>query len=135
MYDCSPQLNDMDDVDETSDDLNKDDDYTDEDEIDDTQGPIGTRKNDFTGMEIYSEIESHMKHSYFKVPLNDYTKFVHRQNACWLLTDKKVNFHMINCFERNRLIKESDKCFFLYAVFCVIILSNKTQFVQFKLSE
>ena len=108
MYDYSSQLNDLDDgeceiadddEDEIPDDVdgeddNKDcyssnDDYTDENENDDTQGSISTTKNDFTGMKVCSKIESRMEHSYFKVTLNGYTKFMHKQTSCWLLTGEK----------------------------------------------
>lgn len=105
MYDYSSQLNEMDDeefeiadddedetpgdVDGDDDNSSSNDDYTDEDENVDTQEPIHTTKNDFTGMKVFTKIESHMKHSYFEMTLNDHTKFMHKQTACWLLTGEK----------------------------------------------
>jgi hypothetical protein len=88
-----------DDDDETTDDLNRDDDnndsyssnddYTDEDEQEDTQDLINITKNDFVGIKVFNKVESHMEHSYFKVTLNDDTKFTHKQTACWLLAGEK----------------------------------------------
>ncbi|CAF2836521.1 unnamed protein product [Rotaria sp. Silwood2] len=103
MYDYSPQLINMDDEefgiaddddnDETTTDLNMDDDnnddYSDEDEQDDARNLIDTRKEDFVGMKALNTVQSHIEHSYFKVKINDDTKYMHKQTACWLLTGEK----------------------------------------------
>lgn len=60
-----------------------------EGEEDDTQNLINTTKNNFTGMKIFSKVEPHAQHSYFKVNINDNTKFIHKQTACWVLTGEK----------------------------------------------
>ena len=108
MYDYSPQLINMDDEEfeiaddddddnnETTTDLNMDDDnnddfpsnddYSDEDEQDDASNLIDTRKEDFAGMKVLNTVQSHIEHSYFKVTINDDTKYMHKQTACWLLT-------------------------------------------------
>jgi hypothetical protein len=111
MYDYSSQLNDMDDEefeiadddeddnDETTTDLNMDDDnnddfpsnedYSDDDEQDDARNLIDTRKEDFVGMKVLNTVQSHIEHSYFKVTINDDTKYMRKQTACWLLTGEK----------------------------------------------
>ncbi|CAF1614234.1 unnamed protein product [Rotaria sp. Silwood1] len=47
-----------------------------------------TEKINFTGMRIFDSINPAMKNSYFQVQINNKTKFIHKQTACWLLTDK-----------------------------------------------
>ncbi|CAF4637549.1 unnamed protein product, partial [Rotaria sp. Silwood2] len=105
MYDYSSQLINMDDEefeiadddddynDETTTDLNMDDDnnddYSDEDEQDDARNLIDTRKEDFVGMKVLNTVQPHIEHSYFKVKINDDTKYMHKQTACWLLTGEK----------------------------------------------
>ncbi|CAF4867134.1 unnamed protein product [Rotaria sp. Silwood1] len=49
---------------------------------------IKTEKINFTGMRIFDSINPAMKNSYFQVQINNKTKFIHKQTACWLLTDK-----------------------------------------------
>ncbi|CAF3976036.1 unnamed protein product, partial [Rotaria magnacalcarata] len=108
MHDYSSQLTNIDDEefeladdddDETTNDLNMDDDnnddfpsnddYSDEDEQDDARNLIDTRKEDFVGMKVLNTIQSHIEHSYFKVKINDDTKYMHKQTGCWLLTGEK----------------------------------------------
>ncbi|CAF1358814.1 unnamed protein product [Rotaria sp. Silwood1] len=110
MYDYSSQRSNMDDGEfeidddddddnETTDDLNMDDDnndsfssnadYTAEDEQEDTDNSINTTKNEFAGIKICSKVESDTEHCYFKVTINDDTKYLHKQTACWLLTEEK----------------------------------------------
>jgi hypothetical protein len=105
MYDYSSQLSNMDDEefeiaddddddnDEATTDLNMDDDnnddYSDEDEQDDAPNLIDTRKEDFVGMKVLNTVQSHIEHSYFKVTINDDSKYMHKQTACWLLTGEK----------------------------------------------
>ena len=109
MYDYSSQLSNIDDGEfeiadddednETTDDLNmdddnndrfsSDDDYNDEDEQDDTSDLINTIKDDFAGMKVSNTVEPHIEHSYFKVTINDDSKYIHKQTACWLLTGEK----------------------------------------------
>ncbi|CAF1230955.1 unnamed protein product [Rotaria sp. Silwood1] len=49
---------------------------------------IKTEKINFTGIRIFDSINPGMKNSYFQVQINNKTKFIHKQTACWLLTDK-----------------------------------------------
>ncbi|CAF5087145.1 unnamed protein product, partial [Rotaria magnacalcarata] len=64
-------------------------DYTDEDEQNNTQDLINTTKKDFSGVKVADKVEPHIEHTYFKVKLNHDTKCVHKQTACWLLTEEK----------------------------------------------
>lgn len=50
-----------------------------------------TVKADFRGMKIFDEIETCRRDSYFKLKINDNYKYIHKQSACWLLTDKNVH--------------------------------------------
>ncbi|CAF3346155.1 unnamed protein product [Rotaria socialis] len=118
MYDYSPQLIDSDDEEfeiaddddddddnneETTSDLNmdddNDDDYSDEDEQDAPRDSIDTRKEAFSGMKIFSTVQSDVEHSYFKVKINDGTQYIHKQTACWLLTGEKSKI------SNNRLLR------------------------------
>ena len=49
---------------------------------------IETDKMNFTGMRIFNSINPALKDSYFQVQINNKPKFIHKQTACWLLTDK-----------------------------------------------
>ena len=127
MYDYSSQLSNMDeeefeisdddndDDDGTTDDLNIDnsssdndssgDDNTDDDEQDDTQNLINTTKKDFVGTKVFDTIESHKERSYFTVTINDDTKYIHKQTACWLLTgenSKISNDRMLRVQQTNK---------------------------------
>ncbi|CAF3429507.1 unnamed protein product [Rotaria socialis] len=86
------------DGDETTTDLNMNEDnddssinngYTDEDEQNNTQYLINTTKKDFSGVKVADKVEPHIEHSYFKVKFNHDTQFLHKQTACWLLTEEK----------------------------------------------
>ena len=89
MYDYSSQLMNTDDeefeIDDDSDDFSS----SDEDEQDDARNLIDTRKENFVGMKVFNTGQSHMEHSYFKVAINDDTKYMHKETACWLLTEEK----------------------------------------------
>lgn len=45
-------------------------------------------KTFFSGTHIKDKINPDLVNSYFKVKINDTTKFLHKQLAVWLLTDK-----------------------------------------------
>ena len=104
MNDYSFDLNNMDDdefeiADDDDDDklegndTNRDDNdgcsSDDENEENDIQDSINTTKKDFAGMKVFRSVESDIEHSYFKVKVNDDTRYVHKQSACWILTDDK----------------------------------------------
>ncbi|CAF1561868.1 unnamed protein product, partial [Rotaria sp. Silwood1] len=74
---------------EDNDDRSINNDYTDEDEQNNTQDLINTTKKDFSGVKVADKVEPHIEHTYFKVKLNHDTKFLHKQTACWLLTEEK----------------------------------------------
>jgi hypothetical protein len=80
---------DLDIDDDNNDGFPSNDSYTDEDEQDDPRDLINTTKEDFVGIKVLNSIQPHIEHSYFKVTINDDTKYIHRQTACWLLTGEK----------------------------------------------
>ena len=49
---------------------------------------IKTEKINFTGTRIFDSINPALKNSYFQVQINNKTKFIHKQTACWLSTGK-----------------------------------------------
>ncbi|CAF1501273.1 unnamed protein product [Adineta steineri] len=72
------------------------DDSTDNDSLDDHQSQaddediehIESMTTDFSGMRMKDTIPSELANSYLKVKINDTLKFLHKQAAVWLLTDK-----------------------------------------------
>ncbi|CAM2719861.1 unnamed protein product [Rotaria socialis] len=75
-------------MDQLDDNEQLNDDLTD-DQVDDYY-KIMTRKTDIIGMKIFDEIETCRRDSYFKLKINDNYKYIHKQSACWLLTDKNL---------------------------------------------
>jgi hypothetical protein len=45
-------------------------------------------KSDFGGIRIADNINPLLKESYFKIKINEKTKYLHKQSACWLLSNK-----------------------------------------------
>ncbi|CAF3021128.1 unnamed protein product [Rotaria sp. Silwood2] len=75
--------NNLNDDEETMDDI-------DLEEEDENNYSMTTIKRNFNGIKIYEDIEPCRRNSYFKMKLNDNQKYIHKQSACWLLTDKSV---------------------------------------------
>ncbi len=48
-------------------------------------------KSYFHGMRVYDNIPSSQSNSYFCVEIDGKKKFIHKQTACWLLTDEKAS--------------------------------------------
>ncbi|CAF1556262.1 unnamed protein product, partial [Adineta ricciae] len=57
------------------------------DHEDNNEYNMKTIKTNFNNMKIFDEIELSRRDSYFKMKINDSYKYVHKQSACWLLTD------------------------------------------------
>ncbi len=55
-----------------------------------TRDLINTTKKDFVGIKVLNTVEPYVEDSYFKVKINDETKYIHKQSGCWLLTDEKT---------------------------------------------
>ncbi|CAM2723300.1 unnamed protein product [Rotaria socialis] len=74
-----------DEVDELFDELlNSDDDDNDEEET------LNSTRSNFDGIKILDNINPILKHSYFKIKINDKIKYLHKQSACWLLSNKST---------------------------------------------
>ena len=56
----------------------------DDDESDNT---LKTNRADFSGMRILNSIDQAQRNSYFEVEINGNKKFLHKQTACWLVTE------------------------------------------------
>ncbi|CAF4074976.1 unnamed protein product [Rotaria sp. Silwood2] len=46
-------------------------------------------RTDFSGMRVFDSIDQAHKKSYFEVEINGKNKFLHKQTACWYLTEGK----------------------------------------------
>ena len=44
---------------------------------------------EFRGMRLFDSVKPSVVQSYFKIAINGKTKFLHKQTACWLLTQEK----------------------------------------------
>ena len=77
-----------------------------EEDDDDDDDAIETIKTNFNGIKIHDHIQPSMNDSYFKVDINGHRKFIHKQSACWLLTDR--NNHLSND-RLSRVIQTSRK--------------------------
>ncbi|CAF1526358.1 unnamed protein product [Rotaria sordida] len=82
-------INDIYNDDYNCDDSCSDNDHSDNDEQDVTTEFITTTKKDFSGIKVGDTIKPVIQNSYFKVSINNQTKYLHKQSACWLLTDEK----------------------------------------------
>ena len=59
------------------------------DEDDDENNRITTEKTAFEGIRIKTSIDTNLRDSYFRVIINDSVKYIHKQTACWMLTEKQ----------------------------------------------
>ncbi|CAF1316963.1 unnamed protein product [Rotaria sp. Silwood1] len=50
---------------------------------------LQSNRTDFSGMQIFDSIDQAHKNSYFEVEINNKKKFLHKQTACWYLTEGK----------------------------------------------
>lgn len=60
-----------------------------DDDVDDDNN-ITSIKANFNGMRICEKIQTHQQDSYFKIKVNGVQKFMHKQSASWLLTEKNI---------------------------------------------
>lgn len=74
-----------DDEDELYDELlESDDDNNEKEDI------LNSTKSTFDGIRIVDNINPQLKDSYFKIKINDKIKYLHKQSACWLLSNKST---------------------------------------------
>lgn len=50
---------------------------------------IRSQKTNFDRIRIYNDVATAKRDCYFKVHLNGSVKYIHKQSACWLLTDNR----------------------------------------------
>ena len=95
------------DINENSDDeeLNSPFNTTSEEEEDDKE-QIKSIKTDFSGIKLIDTIKPHLRKSYFEVQVNSETKYLHKQSACWLLTD---NHSRLSNDRLSRVMQMNDK--------------------------
>ncbi len=48
---------------------------------------LNSTKSDFHGIRIIDNVNQDFRQSYFKIKINENIKFVHKQSACWLLSN------------------------------------------------
>ncbi|CAF1323453.1 unnamed protein product [Rotaria sp. Silwood1] len=49
---------------------------------------LNSTKSHFNGIKIVDDINPMLKQSYFKIKINEKIKYLHKQSACWLLSNK-----------------------------------------------
>ena len=64
-----------------------DDDSSCDDETENVSSISANSKSQFHGMRVYDTIPSSLAKSYFHVEIDGKRKYIHKQTACWLLTD------------------------------------------------
>ncbi|CAF3007706.1 unnamed protein product [Rotaria sp. Silwood2] len=74
-------------------------------DIDDDEPNMTSTRTDFQGINIRDNIDSEDLKSYFKIKINNKTKYLHKQSACWLLTDENAYIFTDRLF---RVIQTSD---------------------------
>jgi hypothetical protein len=80
-----------------NDEFDENDDIDDDDDEIDT---IATEKTTFHGMRIRNSIGTNLTNSYFRVIINNTEKYIHKQTACWMLTEKKKAVYLVtDCHE------------------------------------
>ena len=57
------------------------------DDSSDNEAVLTSTKSNFDGIKIRDRINPALEHSYFKIKLNDKVKYLHKQSACWLLSN------------------------------------------------
>ncbi|CAF2007754.1 unnamed protein product [Rotaria magnacalcarata] len=62
-------------------------DYPNDTMNDDEEDILNSKKSDFNGIRIFDNINPDLKRSYFKVKINESIKYLHKQSACWLLSN------------------------------------------------
>ncbi|CAF4397583.1 unnamed protein product, partial [Didymodactylos carnosus] len=112
MFDNSTANNTSDDSDsewepelDDGDNNHNDSDEDSEGQSDDNES-ITTAKTNFSGIHIKDKINTELKNSYFKIKINNADKYLHKQSAIWLLTDKN---YRIPTDRLSRVIETSKK--------------------------
>ena len=91
------------------------------DEDIDDENHIRSKKTNFNGMKIYNTVEASKRNSYFKVNIDGTVKFVHKQSACWLLTDNRAQ---LSSDRLSRVIQTSCKDHTQRVWFSVVMISQ-----------
>ncbi|CAM4912299.1 unnamed protein product [Rotaria socialis] len=63
-------------------------DFENDDDVVDEEDVLTSTKSEFNGIRVFDDIDPNLKQSYFKIKLNDKIKYLHKQSACWLLSNK-----------------------------------------------
>ncbi|CAF1558925.1 unnamed protein product, partial [Didymodactylos carnosus] len=48
-------------------------------------------KSTFSGINIVDKVSPHLNNSYFKIKINEDWQYLHKESACWILTDTKAH--------------------------------------------
>ncbi|CAF1368504.1 unnamed protein product [Adineta ricciae] len=51
---------------------------------------LNTTKSNFYGIKLVDCLNPALKHSYFRIKLKEKTKYLHKQSACWVLSNTKT---------------------------------------------
>jgi hypothetical protein len=55
---------------------------------DDDEENLESTRNEFNGINIRDKISMEQENCYFKIKINDTVKYMHKQTACWVLTEE-----------------------------------------------
>ena len=53
----------------------------------DDEDILNTKKSDFNGIRLVDHINRTLRQSYFEVKIDGNIKYIHKQSACWLLSN------------------------------------------------
>ncbi|CAF4248228.1 unnamed protein product, partial [Adineta steineri] len=74
------------------------------DDSSDEEDLLNSTKSDFNGIRIVDDINPALRQSYFKIKINDNIKYLHKQSACWLLTN---NITKLSSDRLSRVMKQT----------------------------
>ncbi|CAF1583850.1 unnamed protein product [Adineta steineri] len=74
------------------------------DDSSDEEDLLNSTKSDFNGIRIVDDINPALRQSYFKIKINDKIKYLHKQSACWLLTN---NITKLSSDRLSRVMKQT----------------------------
>ena len=119
MFETDDDDDDDDDESEEAEDINE---HSDDEELnspfnttsegeEDGKEQIKSIRTDFSGIKLFDTIKPHLRKSYFEVQLNSETKYLHKQSACWLLTDNhsRLSNARLSNARLSRVMQMSDK--------------------------
>ena len=76
------------------------------DDSSDEEAVLNSTKSTFEGIRIRDHINPSLENSYFKIKLNDKSKYLHKQSACWLLSN---NITKLSSDRLSRVVQQTTR--------------------------